>query len=77
MENKRRIDRETVVIIAFLGGPLFGPGAAITYCVYQLADEIGRITEPGDLLPDFPHSPLPRFIKTKPEIVVRIKEMLS
>ena len=77
MENKRRIDRETVAIIAFLGGPLFGPGAAITYVLYQVADEVGRMTKPGDLLPSpFPHAPLPRFIQEKPEIVARVKEML-
>ncbi|GAG84354.1 unnamed protein product [marine sediment metagenome] len=78
MENKRRIDRETLAIIALLGGPLFGPGAAITYIVYQVAGEVGKITEPGDLLPSpFPHAPLPRFIREKPEVVARIKEMLS
>ncbi len=78
MENKRRIDRETVVIIAFLGGPLFGPGAAITYVLYQLADEVGKMTKPGDLLPSrFPHAPFPRFIREKPEVVARVKEMLS
>jgi len=76
MENKRRIDRETLAIIALLGGPLFGPGAAITYIVYQVAGEIGKMTEPGDLAPDLPHSPLPRFIRTKPEVVARVKEML-
>ena len=78
MENKRRIDRETVAIIAFLGGPLFGPGAAITYVLYQLADEVGKMTKPGDLLPSrFPNAPLPRFIKEKPEVVARVREMLS
>lgn len=78
MENKRRIDRETLVIIALLGGPLFGPGAAITYIVYQVADEVGKMTEPGDLLPSpFPNAPFPRFIREKPEILARVKEMLS
>ena len=78
MENKRRIDRETLLIICALGGPLFGPGAAITYCVYQIADEVGKMTEPGDLLPSpFPHAPFPRFIREKPEVVARLKEMLS
>jgi len=78
MGNKRRIDRETVAIICFLGGPLFGPGAAITYCVYQIADEVGKMTEPGDLLPSpFPNAPFPRFIREKPEVVARVKEMLS
>jgi len=77
MENKVRIDRETLAIICFLGGPLFGPGAAITYCVYQIAGEVGKMTERGDLAPDFPHSPLPRFIREKPEVVARVKEMLS
>lgn len=78
MENKRRIDRETVAIIAFLGGPLFGPGAAITYVLYQVADEVGKMTEPGDLRPlPPPNPPWPRFIREKPEIVAKVKEMLS
>ncbi len=78
MENKRRIDRETLAILCFLGGPLFGPGAAITFAIYQIADEVGKMTSPGDLLPSrFPNAPLPRFIREKPEVVARIKEMLS
>lgn len=78
MNNKRRIDRETLAIVCFLGGPLFGPGAAITYCVYQIADEVGKMTERGDLLPDsFPHLPIPRFIRTKPEVIARVKEMFK
>lgn len=72
------INLETVVLIALVGGPLFGPPGAITYTIYHLADAIGPMLERGDLLPlSPPNPPLPKFAKTKPEVLESIKRELS
>ena len=44
----------------------------------QIADEVGKMTEAGDLLPSpFPNFPLPRFVREKPEVIARVKEMFG
>ena len=70
-----RIDWETVGVIAFIAGPVFGPGAAITYVIYRVADVVGSQTVQGDLLPDPPPNlPLPRFLRTKPYVMLSLIE---
>jgi len=61
------IDPETALLLAIIGGV----GTVVTFMAYRFADKAGPMLEPKDLLPLPPWEgpPLPRFIKTKPEVL--------
>ena len=65
------IDPETGLVI-FL---ITGIGGVLTYTAFHLAERAGPKLTLGDLLPLAPWEgpPLPRFTKTKPEVLAELR----
>lgn len=61
------IDPETLLVVGIIGGL----GAAATYASFHIAERVGPELTLGDMLPLAPWEgpPLPRFTKTKPELL--------
>lgn len=68
------MDPETLLIVGLVGGV----GAAATYATFHMAERLGPNLKAGDLLPMYPWEgpPLPRFTRTKPEVVAMMKKEL-
>lgn len=64
------IDPETLLIVGIVGGL----GAAGTFATYHCAQKAGPKLSLSDLLPLAPWEgpPLPRFTKTKPELLAEL-----
>lgn len=68
------IDRNTLILISVCGGP----PATLTWLLYRTATYLGPKVNTGELLPLAPWQglPVPRFIKTRPEVWRGLKEHL-